>query len=156
MGETKWVHQMKKKQFLTLSSLPNSKKQPLEITSPHDGFYNCIGWALGLSDKAFWPNLKKPYSWPADLPKTESIENFIDFFKKHKFEICENDKPERGFEKIAIFEKDGFATHACRQLKKNLWTSKLGALEDVRHTIFQISGGMYGEVSVFMKRKKAL
>ena len=31
-----------------------------------------------------------------------------------------------GYLKIAIFEKDGYPTHACRQLPSQKWTSKMG------------------------------
>ncbi len=60
---------------------------------------------------------------------------------------------EKGFIKIALFAKDNIPTHAARQLPNGLWTSKLGILEDVRHSLSAISGGIYGSVVVVMKRK---
>ncbi len=145
---------MRKKQFLTLSTLPNSANEPLEITSPDTGKYNCIAWALGKTAGNLWPIWHEQLDWPADLPRVNRTESIVLLFQKHGFEICEHGKPERGFEEIALFEKDGLPTHACRLLKNELWTSKIGTLEDVQHSLPAISGGMYGEVAVFMKRRK--
>jgi hypothetical protein len=144
---------MKRKQLLSLSALPNSLVEPLHITSLETGQYNCISWALGITDFPIWPIDEKPYNWPSNLPLIESMENFITFFKMHGFEYCENEKPKKDFELIAIFEKDGLPTHTCRLLKNGYWTSKIGILEDVQHNLFAISGGIYGEPSVFMKKK---
>lgn len=142
-----------KKQHLTFTWLPNSAEEPLLITSSFDGTYNCIAWALGMTKVWFWPDHEGDHKWPADLPRIESIEIFIQFFQKHGFEVCKNEQTEKGFEKIALFQKNGIPTHACRLLKKGVWTSKIGALEDVQHSLFAISGGWYGEVSIFLKRK---
>ncbi len=127
--------------------------EPLQITSPDDGQYNCMAWAVGDTQHFYWPI--RGLEWPAELPRIESTANFISFFKLHGFEICEHERPERGFEKIALFEKDGLPKHACRLLKNDLWTSKIGILEDVQHSLAAISGGMYGEVAVFLKRRIA-
>jgi hypothetical protein len=101
---------MKRKQLLSLSALPNSLVEPLHITSLETGQYNCISWALGITDFPIWPIDEKPYNWPSNLPLIESMENFITFFKMHGFEYCENEKPKKDFELIAIFEKDGLPT----------------------------------------------
>jgi hypothetical protein len=145
---------MKKKHFLSLSALPNSLIEPLQITSLETGQYNCLSWALGITDVPIWPIEEKPYTWPNNLPLIESMENFIAFFKIHGFEHWTNEKPKKGYELIAIFEKDGLPTHISRLLKNGYWTSKIGILEDVQHSLFAISGGIYGEVSIFMKRRK--
>ncbi len=144
---------MRKKQWLSLPSLPNSIDDPMEITSPDNGKYNCVAWALGQTVGFWWPKSDGVFDWPKDLPRIETRQNFIEFFKRHGFETCENGDFEKGFEKIALFEKNGKPEHVCRLLKKDVWTSKLGILEDVRHSIFAISGGFYGEVAVFLKRK---
>ena len=151
LGSAKWVCPMKKR-FLSLPSLPNSAGDSLEITSPEDGSYNCVAWAIGDSEHFYWPKKLPGLDWPKGLPRKGTTANLITFFKSHGFETCENGLPEKGREKIAIFEKNGLPTHACRLLKNGPWTSKLGILEDVRHSLSSISGGMYGEVSVFMQR----
>jgi hypothetical protein len=60
-----------------------------------------------------------------------------------------------GYEKIAIYTKpDGRPTHAARQIDSDKWTSKMGQLEDIEHDINSLSGDIYGEPLVYMKRPK--
>ncbi len=72
------------------------------------------------------------------------MDGIAGLFQDKGYEVCENALLETGFQKVALFAKDGLPTHATRQLSDGFWTSKLGALEDVRHALFAISGGMYG------------
>jgi hypothetical protein len=56
--------------------------------------------------------------------------------------------------KIAIYVKqDGYTvTHAARQRKNGLWTSKLGRSVDIQHTTPEsIESDVYGTVAVYMK-----
>jgi hypothetical protein len=141
------------KRKLSLTSFPNSFDQPLEITSPDTGNYNCIAWALDETALNYWPSPDAFFAWNPRLAREETVEAFILFFKGYGYEVCENGRLEKGYQKIALFAKDGLPTHTARQLTGKKWTSKLGILEDVRHTLNAISGGIYGEVVVFMKKK---
>jgi hypothetical protein len=70
------------------------------------------------------------------------------------FENCSTDEWEPGFEKIALFARDGVPQHAARQLATGRWTSKLGAMEDIEHDLRDLEGTLYGSVVLFMKRAK--
>ena len=142
-----------KKRYMTLDSLPNSSVEPLLVTSLATGNYNCIAWVLEDTTNFYWPVPEVYFYWEQDLPREETIDCFIQLFARYGYEICENALKERGFTKIALFTKEGIPTHATRQLPNGLWTSKLGILEDVRHTLSAISGGLYGSVAVVLKKK---
>jgi hypothetical protein len=62
---------------------------------------------------------------------------------------------EQGFEKIAIYTDGDEYMHAARQLEDGKWTSKMGPDEDVEHNEPEdLAGPCYGNVSIFMKRKR--
>jgi hypothetical protein len=144
---------MAKKKYLSLEAFPASYLEPFVITSIATGNYNCIAWALEDTSRFYWTGPKEFFYWPIGLPREESIESFVLLFSRQGYEICSNALKEKGFLKIALFEKEGIPTHAARQLSNGLWTSKLGILEDVRHTLSAISGGLYGSVALIMKKK---
>ncbi len=60
---------------------------------------------------------------------------------------------EVGFEKVAIFAKNGVPTHAARQIDEHCWTSKLGGNVDIEHELKSIEGATYGNVVRYLKRK---
>ncbi|MBN2568114.1 MAG: hypothetical protein JXB42_01655 [Deltaproteobacteria bacterium] len=134
---------------------PNLKTY--EITSPPTIEYNCIAWALG-DDKRWWwpdPNIYSQYYWPPEIPRGESVDNFVKAFETFGYIECDGPELEEGFEKIAIYaDKYGKPTHAVRQLESGIWTSKLGQLEDISHDIDGVSGEHYGNVVIVLKRSK--
>lgn len=132
-----------------------------KITSKQDSSYNCIAWAYNMNDKWMWPNtgeypfLDGVHYWPNDSVMEPSVKNFIEAFRLKGYECCDNGNFEQGFQKIALYAKQGSdeCTHAARQLRNGYWTSKMGSGEDIQHgTAFTIEGGPYGEVRCFMKR----
>ena len=74
--------------------------------------------------------------------------------KYYQFEICENGELENRVEKIVLYEDENNDwTHIARQLGNGHWTSKMGRLEDIEHyTIESLSGSLYGNPVIFMKR----
>ncbi len=132
---------------------PFHDEDPFEITSPETTLYNCIAWAYGVNDRWFWPGNQFHMFWPSKVPKLIELDSFIELFRSIGYEICDDGSFETGVEKIAIFCKDNKPTHAARQIDDS-WSSKLGRSHDVSHTIKNISGGVYGEVAVFMKRER--
>ena len=142
-----------RKKYLSLDALPNSFIEPLVITSLPTGNYNCIAWALEDTTRFYWTGPEAFFYWESDLPREETIDSFVQLFARYDYEICQNALKERGYTKIALFTKDDIPTHAARQLPNGLWTSKLGILEDVRHTLSAISGGIYGSVALVLKKK---
>lgn len=124
--------------------------------------YNCIAWAAGKKDGFWWPRPEAGYHWPPGLPREqigqETLENFIKAFETEGFTVCESDRFENGFEKVAIYVKNNDnPTHAARLLPSGLWTSKLGDDEDIEHTTLKcLEGKQYGKVRVFLKKPNPL
>lgn len=134
---------------------PNLTKERYAITSPKTIEYNCIAWAFDDTERWWWPDPYYQYYWPSDIPRVESIENFVKAFEKLGYIACDNPKFEKGFEKVAIYaDQHGKPTHAARQLEPGIWTSKLGKLEDISHDIDGISCDLYGNVVIVLKRAK--
>jgi len=127
---------------------PNLTKDDYQITSPESPEYNCIAWAAGDTEVWWWPDSQYQYYWPPEVPRTESLESFIEAYNALGYVPCDNEKYEEGFEKVAIFVgQDGRPTHAARQLNNGRWTSKLGQIEDIEHiTLDGLVGSRYGSV----------
>lgn len=134
---------------------PNLTKERYAITSPMTIEYNSIAWAFDDTERCWWPDPYYQYYWPPDMPRVDSIENFVKAFERLGYIACDNSKFEKGFEKVAIYANQyGKPTHAARQLESGIWTSKLGKLEDISHDIDGISGNLYGNVVIVLKRAK--
>lgn len=66
---------------------------------------------------------------------------------------CANDGYEPGFEKAAVYARDGVPTHVARQLAGGRWSSKLGRDCLVSHaTPSGVAGAVYGSVAVYLRR----
>jgi hypothetical protein len=135
------------------AEFPNSKASPFVVTSPSDGTYNCIAWAVESQAHFYWPSTSPFFDWPNDLPRKASLATFRQFFHLFGFMPCDNGELESGFQKIALFAKEKKPSHAARQLPDGTWTSKIGAWVDVMHTLEAMEGGMYGDVVQFFKRE---
>jgi hypothetical protein len=66
---------------------------------------------------------------------------------------CDSPALEPGFEKLAIYgDRLGF-THVAKQLPTGVWTSKLGAWEDIEHNNPEaLEGKSYGRVKAVIRR----
>src|SRR5205823_3917683 len=95
--------------------------------------YNCIAWAVGRTDRPWWPAAGGDAYWPDGIPNEETVEAFVLAFATLGFEPCDRGDPEPGYEKIALYARDGKPTHAARQLPDGKWTSKLGKESVVTH-----------------------
>ncbi len=137
-----------------------------EVTSSEDPCYNCIAWT-GLRNNVWWwvTNASKPIvsldgvtvDWPFGAIHTLQKEGLIDLFAKQGYVLQEDLNPdlEKGIRKIALYfnPNDEKFTHAARQKKDGLWTSKLGPSFDIQHgTPFTIEGEAYGQVYAIMKK----
>lgn len=132
---------------------PLLKQNGYKVTSPSDVDYNCVAWAAGHNDKFFWPY---PDYWPKNIPLNNHLASFIKFYESFGYKVCNDDRLERNYEKIAIYvtENTEFVQHAARQLENGKWTSKLGQHKDIEHTLEGLTKSSYGEVAVVMIRKK--
>lgn len=135
---------------------PNLLIQGYSITSTATPEYNCIAWAADDDEVWWWPDSMNTAYWPPQIQREETIEAFIQAYETLGYVQCGTPDYEEGFEKIAIYEKDGKPTHAARQLSIGRWTSKLGELEDIGHHALEgLHGQAYGTVAAFMKRVKS-
>lgn len=69
------------------------------------------------------------------------------------YKSCNDETLEIGYEKTALYVNDkGTPVHAARQLTSGMWTSKLGALEDIEHELEGLTGERYGNVGQVLRR----
>lgn len=133
---------------------PNLKREGYRITSDPTIDYNCIAWAIEKDDLVWWPDTMDLYAWPQNIAREERLEIFISFFQGFGYEVCDNNRQEEGFEKIALYvDEYGRGTHSARQLRNGRWTSKLAEDEDIEHsTLTALVGLKLGRVSSILKR----
>jgi hypothetical protein len=136
---------------------PNLLPSIYHKTSEIDVNYNCVAWVNKIQtinidfsqDDEGNPKLDPYYltSYP-----------YIEYFESLGFETCPDSSLEEGFEKIAIYEKDGKFKHVARQLSNGNWTSKIGEFEDIEHYNLEAVEGhpyksmSYGRPTHFMRR----
>ena len=77
---------------------------------------------------------------------------FRDAFATLGYVVCDDDRLEPGYEKIALFTLGGVPKHAARQLPNGRWVSKLGQSEDIEHSLHDLAGAVYGSVALIMRR----
>jgi hypothetical protein len=133
---------------------PNLSDSEYQITSPSSPTYNCIAWAAGDTTRWWWPDPMGLAYWPDEIPRDETLESFVALMRSLGFDDCGDAVLETGFEKIALFTKGEQATHAARQLESGLWTSKLGPLEDIEHSLEGLVGDCYGSVACLFRRRR--
>lgn len=138
-----------------------------DVLKPESERYNCIMYVIGGKYPNIWPMKERPITrndvnelvfWPTDLSAEETLDNFLKFFEKFKYELCGDDSYEDGYRKIAIFcQKDSdVVTHAALMYDKVFWTSKMGHGALIKHKLYSLDGGAYGRVRCFMKRPNTI
>lgn len=133
--------------------LPTIKPTNYKITSDPTEEYNCIAWAAG--DNTRWWSYQPGYMWPPEVPRGPLVESMVAVFANLGYEVCQDASFEVGYDKVAIYEKNGLWKHAARQLPNSLWTSKLGGFYDIEHaTLDDLCGDYYGSVYCIMKKKR--
>jgi hypothetical protein len=136
-------------------AFPGLRGSGFQVTSPENDHYNCIAWAVGDTKNWWWPDEPgQPDSahWPPNVPRVETLGAFRQAFAALGYVVCDDERPEGGYEKIALFALAGVPKHAARQLSSGRWTSKLGPMEDVEHALHDLTGLVYGSVVLVMKR----
>lgn len=135
------------------AKFPNLTQAGYALTSEADPRYNCIAWAA--DDKAFWwEPVKSPgFYWPPGASMSSTLQAYIEAYSLQGYQPCSDPGLEQGFEKIAIFIKNSFPSHAAKQLESGAWSSKLGKFVDIRHNLLSgVEGDEYGKVAQIMKR----
>lgn len=144
---------------MILDCIPSLRDDPsFMVTSENTRDYNCIAWALGRTDCWCWPplngNPEDDEYWPHNAPNSTSIEAFVEAMRKEGFEICKDAIPDDGQTTIALYQRNGECTHAARLCNNGMWTSKMGPLHDIQHSLAEsLEGDFYGKVYCYMSRK---
>lgn len=130
--------------------LTESNSRP---TSPYDEGYNCIAWAAGDTLRWWWPDPMGLKYWPADVPRSETMDSFVKAYGTQGYLQLASPELESGKQKVAIFaDRSMKPTHAARQLVDGWWASKLGAQIDIEHELSALDGPAYGTVAVILAR----
>lgn len=139
-------------QFIT-QNFPRLRLESFQVTSPREVKYNCIAWAAEDDQNFWWPGGKY---WPNGVKKDDSVAAFIAAFATKQYVTCANADLETGFQKVALYvdEQRGRVTHAARQLPDGRWTSKLGKVWDIIHSLEGVCGPhpAYGRVAQILRR----
>jgi hypothetical protein len=136
-------------------AFPNLTDDNHKETSKFDPTYNCVGYAAGT--RLWWqprPLVGGRRYWPPGVPQEETVEAHVKAFEFKGYAVCQDGSFEAGYEKVAIFAKNGIPKHAALQLDEFFWTSKLGKSEDICHHLHDIAGNYYGQVVCYLKRAK--
>ncbi|MCC6929954.1 MAG: hypothetical protein IT359_13310 [Gemmatimonadaceae bacterium] len=135
-------------------TFPGLATSAFAITSPATPQYNCIAWAVGDNTRFWWP-ARSGY-WPEGLERLETVEAFCAMLAAHGYQECASDALEPDSEKVALFvNARGMPTHAARQLRSGMWTSKLGQHVDIAHELRGLEGKVYGRVQLVFSRPRA-
>ncbi len=125
-------------------------------TSLEDKAYNCIAWAAAADqDNWWWPPGGRGSYWPPKIRNDVSVDAFVEMFKSLGFEECLGPGTEDGFEKVALYAKDGLPAHAARQLPSGKWTHKIGKNVDIQTSLKGVEDSLsgYGKAIRYFRRK---
>ena len=139
---------------------PKLKAGGYKVTSQEEVGYNCIAWAL-YDTRQFWQYMRgrtKGYYWP--LSWNNTLASWIEVFRLHGYQPCDNRDLEANTEKLAIYVgSNGLPLHVARQQTSGKWTSKLGKGHDIEHDTLELLEGYeadeYGRVETLLKRPRA-
>lgn len=134
----------------TKKQFPGLTSGNWKATSYPSRRYNCIAWAAGDETRWWWP--LSPAYWPADAPREVTLPAFVAAFATIGYYECGGAHFEEGFEKVALYTRDGAPTHAARQLPDGYWTSKMGNDADISHKLMGVCGKVYGDVAKYLRR----
>jgi hypothetical protein len=75
------------------------------------------------------------FHWPQDLtPHSDGdLDCYIELFRRWGFEPCHSGALEPSYLKIAVYAEGRNFHHVAKQLPSGAWSSKSGALHDLRH-----------------------
>lgn len=132
---------------------PNLSHTEYRVTSLKSQEYNCFAWAADDTERWWQPIPGDQFYWPDGVTQEETLKAYIQAYQTLGYHLCEDDKLESGYQKIAIYiDSNDTPTHAARQLPNGKWTSKLGWLEDIEHELDGLTGDRYGVVGQILKR----
>ena len=140
-----------------------------KIVNPANERYNCVMHALGgktffiepleLSEQPIFPTTQGIiYFWPTGFSDKPTVDNYVKLFNLFKYNLDDGDSYSIKFRKIAIFCYSGtnIFSHVALQIGPDVWSSKLGEGAVLQHHLFELEGGMYGNVYCFMRRPRTI
>ena len=133
---------------------PNAPRFSIALKSAASPRYNCIAFAVYCEAVPIWPD--EDNSWPIGMPRNETVDQIIEFFRLVGFEVCSDSDTQfdAKFEKVAIYAADGFPQHVAIQQRDGGWKSKLGVLADIWHRDpYVIQDAGYGRVVKILRRR---
>lgn len=136
-----------------VSLFPNlSVERYIRTSLPTTG-YNCIAHAFNDQSRWWEPDPFGLFTWPAPS-RDNTISGWIKLAEAQGFSKCNNGNLEESFEKIAIYVLNHQPRHIARQLGNGDWTSKLGPLDDISHTLSGLEDTTYGKALRFLRRPR--
>ena len=142
MGSPNWIYSL-------LGAFPNLSS--VEIVEEPSERYNCIAYAGGDAGKWWWPDGVN--YWPPWATLDNRMESLMEVFAGLEYEQCDDSDAEAGYQKVALYEVRGAMKHAAVQMPNGRWRSKTGKGPVIEHLSPEsLSGGMYGNPTVFMRR----
>lgn len=125
-----------------------------KILSPFSFQYNCIAFAMGLTDR--WvDNSNIPWHWWPPVEKGDSIEHLRDAFQYFGFEECGmDDTIDELYDKVALYHIANKWKHAARIVADGIYHSKFGESYDGCHSSGNVLQAQYGTVCLIMRRLK--
>ena len=108
------------------SQFPEMPSDHFKITGNPDHRYNCFSWAVGDKTRWWWPAFGR--YWPPKAAFNDDVDTFVAVLRMFGYEPCDFEPSlDHDYEKIGIYA-DEFrrAKHLARQLRRGVWTSKLG------------------------------
>ena len=136
-----------------------SEGSKLDLRSDPNSLYNCIGYAMGMTDVCV--ALRHPQGlfwcwWPPTVPRTLNPQSLVAAFEYLGFEVCADGKVEADYDKVALYEKNGEWQHAAIIEEDDLYHSKMGVWWDVVHRGGDLfHDDAYGDIYAYMKRPVA-
>lgn len=127
--------------------------RPVRKTSEATEDYNCFAFAAG-SEKVRWgPAID--YHWPDEVPRTDTLDAFIQAYGTLGYVIGAEATIEIGTEKVALYALNGKPKHAALQLVSGSWKSKIGGSIDIEHELSDLEGPLYGTVAAILWRRRS-
>jgi hypothetical protein len=93
--------------------------------------------------------------WPAG-EQPDSLESWVAGYALLGYETCDSPALEEDLEKLAIYTDSVGPSHIARQCPNGFWTSKMGKMEDIEHTLAGLENGKYGQVAVLLARPRGV
>jgi hypothetical protein len=148
MGDAERDHLIRKR--LSINH-PNLATEHFRGTSPQDKGYNCLAWAGHDTRRKWHPSAFAGLYWPGG-EQPDTVEGWISGYAAIGYRRCDSPEFEPGIEKLAIYGDENGPSHVARQLPNGKWTSKMGNMEDIEHTLQGLQDGKYGRVQVILQR----